>query len=773
MAVKSFPLIVSAAVLCAIAAVPATASGVRGQVLDPARAPIAKARITVTGAENGVIQAVSSDAGGEFSLDIPAGVYTVRVSSDGFDDSIQTVAVKPGDDMPCEFVLALAAAHQTVTVTERAAYQVPAISSGTKTMTPLSDLPQSVTVVTRDLIADQLMMSIGDVVRYVPGVTAIQGENNRDQVVIRGNSSSADFFLDGMRDDVQYYRDLYNVEEVEALKGPDAMIFGRGGGGGVINRVSKTAGFAPLREITLLGGSFGAKRAAADFDQPWNNRMAFRFNGVYENSDSFRDFVSLKRFAMNPTLTFALSDRTRLTFGYEHLRDDRVADRGIPSFHGLPVDVPVSNFFGEPRDSHTGARVNLGTASIEHQAGRLNIRNRTLIGDYDRGYQNFVPGAVTADGTEFALSAYNNATRRRNGINQTDVTGSFSTGFIRHTVLAGVEFSRQLTDNFRNTGYFNNGATNILVALQNFVTGSPVTFRQSGTDANNHLETNVGAAYVQDQVDLGHRVQVIAGFRFDHFDLRYHDNRSALNLRRVDNMPSPRTGIVFKPRDRVSIYGSYGVSHLPSAGDQFSSLTTITVQVKPEEFTNYEAGVKWDVTRTLALTTAVFRLDRTNTRATDPNDPTRIVQTGSQRTKGFEAGWNGNITHTWRVAGGYSWQDAFITSTTMAAIRGAKVGQTPHHTMSFWNHYQLMPRLGAGLGILHRADMFAAIDNTVVLPAYTRADAAVYYSLTERVRLQANVENLSGVRYYLNADSNTNISPGSPRAVRLGLVARF
>jgi catecholate siderophore receptor len=246
-----------------------------------------------------------------------------------------------------------------------------------------------------------------------------------------------------------------------------------------------------------------------------------------------------------------------------------------------------------------------------------------------------------------------------------------------------------------------------------------------------------------------------------------------MDLRRIDNMGSPRAGIVFKPRDRVSLYGSYGVSHLPSSGDQFSSLTTITVQVKPEQFTNYEAGVKWDVRRNFALTTAAFRLDRTNTRATDPNDPTRIVQTGSQRTNGFEIGWNGNVTRAWRVAGGYAWQDAFITSATAAALRGAKVGQTPHNTLSLWNHYQVLRKLGAGLGILHRADMFAAVDNTVVLPAYTRADAAVFYTLTERIRLQANVENLFDRKYYLNADGNTNISPGFPRAVRVGLMARF
>jgi catecholate siderophore receptor len=278
---------------------------------------------------------------------------------------------------------------------------------------------------------------------------------------------------------------------------------------------------------------------------------------------------------------------------------------------------------------------------------------------------------------------------------------------------------------------------------------------------------------LQDQVELSSRFQLIAGVRFDHFDLRYRNHRNAENLRRTDNISSPRAGLVFKPASSVSLYTSYSISFLPSAGDQFSSLTTVTQQVKPEKFTNYEAGAKWDVSRRLALTAAVYRLDRTNTRSVDPNDPARIVQTGSQETKGLEFGWNGSVTRAWRVAGGYAYQDAFVTSATVSARAGAAVAQVPRHTFSFWNRYQFGPRVGIGLGIVSRTDMFAAIDNSVVLPGYIRADGAVFYSVTERIRLQANFENLLDRRYILNADGNNNISPGSPRALRIGMTARF
>jgi len=472
-------------------------------------------------------------------------------------------------------------------------------------------------------------------------------------------------------------------------------------------------------------------------------------------------------------MTLAPSQQTKITLGYEYFRDLRVADRGIPSFQGLPADTPIATYFGNPDDSHVHALVNLGSVTLEHGVGRLTIRNHSLIGDYDRGYQNFVPGAVTADETQVSLSAYNNATWRRNLFNQTDFTYTAFTGRIKHTLLAGAEIGRQLTENFRNTGYFNNTSTSILVPIANPTIDTPVTFRQSATDANNHLKANLAATYVQDQVELSPHVQVIGGLRFDYFDLQYHDNRANADLRRIDNLVSPRAGIIFKPLALFSIYGSYSVSYLPSSGDQFSSLTTITQQVKPEKFNNYEMGVKWDIRRELSLTAAVYRLDRTNTRATDPNDPTRIVQTGRQRTNGFELGWTGNITRAWKIAGGYAYQNALVTSSTTAAVAGAQVAQVPHHTFSLWNNYQAISRLGVGLGIVHRADMFAAIDDTVRLPGYTEADVAVYVSLSEKMRLQANLENLFDARYYINADSNTNISPGSPRAVRLALVARF
>jgi catecholate siderophore receptor len=763
----------------ALATPPAQAQGnpqdlaIRGIVVDAMRGAIVGARVEASSPSRPTPASTVTDQTGGFTLRVPSGQYDLLISADGFTVLQQTVTAASVTAKPAEYMLQVPGVRESVTVTAGGGYQAPSIRSATKTPTPLVDVPQSVTVVTSELIKDQMMMSVGDVLRYVPGVTVHQGENNRDQIIVRGNSSSADFFVDGVRDDVQYYRDLYNLERIEALKGPNAMIFGRGGAGGVVNRVSKVAGFEASREIAFQGGMFGNRRMTAGFNQRLSDTVALRFDGMFEDSNSFRDYVSLERGGVTPTATILVSPNTSITLRYEYLKDTRTADRGITSFRGQPADVGRRTFYGNPDLSDVRADVNVASGAIEHRAGRFTIRNQTSIGNYDRGYQNFVPGAATADGTQVALTAYNNATDRTNVFNQTDLTSIVPTGPVRHTLLVGAEVGRQLTDNFRNTGFFNNTATSILVPFNNPTIFAPVTFRQNATDADNHLTTNLAAVYAQDQVALSQHLQVVGGLRFDRFDLTYHNNRNGDTLNRPDNLVSPRAGIVYKPIAPVSIYSSYSISYLPSSGDQFSSLTVVTEQLKPEQFQNYEVGAKWDARSNLSVTTAAYRLDRTNTRSTDPNDPTRVVQTGSQRTNGYELGINGSVRPRWTVAGGYAYQDAFVTSATAAAAAGAQVGQVPHHTLSLWNNYQVYPRVGAALGILRRSDMFATIDNTVVLPGYTRVDAAGFFSLARQLRLQVNVENLFDKTYYINADSNTNISFGFPRAVRVGLTANF
>jgi len=662
-----------------------------------------------------------------------------------------------------------------VVATRRAGYALSQTATATKTPTPLRDVPQAVSVITRDLIDDLSMQSIADVVRFVPGVTMGQGEGNRDQPTIRGNNTTADFFIDGVRDDAQYFRDLYNVERVEALKGSNAMIFGRGGGGGVLNRVTKEATGSRLRALSLQGGSFDNKRASIDLGDRLSSAVSARFNGVFERSGHFRDGVTLQRYGMNPTVAIAPGAQgTRIILGYEHFAERRTADRGIPSFGGRPVATDVATFFGDPGASPADVRAHVGTVTLTHRmASGLNVRNHSQVGLYDKFYQNVFPGAVNAAGDQVTITAYNNDTQRQNLFNQTDLTVEVRTGPIRHTLLLGAEVGRQATDNLRRTGYFNDVATSVTAPVADPTISVPLTFRPGANDADNRVVNTVGSVYVQDQLALSAHWQLIAGARYERFDLRYHNNRTSTALRRTDGMISPRVGLVFKPMPALSLYASHGVSYLPSAGDQFSSLTDVTKALEPERFTNYEAGAKWDVADRLAITTAAYRLDRTNTRAPDPVDPARTVQTGSQRTTGVELTVNGSITAAWQLVAAYSAQRATITSTTSAAPTGAKVPLVPRNSLSLWNRYQLGRRMGVGLGVVHRADMFAALDDKVTLPGYTDVDGAVYLGLGHGVRAQVNVENLFDITYYNTAHNNNNITPGSRRALRASLATDF
>jgi catecholate siderophore receptor len=764
--------LITVALLALAAPLFAATAPFHGKALDTEGAAVRAARISAyridVASSDPVATAFSNDKG-EFTLALEPGRYVLRIVA-GQSETAEEIAVP--DSAAHDFTLQ-PVLRESITVQPASGYEVHAVTSATKTDTPLINVPQSVTVVTRQLMQDQLMTGIGDVVRYVPGVMLHQGENNRDQIVMRGNSSSADFYVDGVRDDVQYYRDLYNLDRVEALKGPNAMIFGRGGAGGVINRVTKEAGFTPLREVWLQGGAWSERRMTVDLDQPLGDRVAVRLNGILEQSGSFREGVDLKRSGIAPSLTFLAGADTKISLGYEHFHDGRAADRGISSYLGRPADVPIDTYYGNSDDSHVRADVDLATLSVERTLGGVTIRNKSQLGDYDRGYQNYVPGAVSADKSRVTITAYNNATARRNLFNQTDLTWKASTGAIKHTLLAGAEWGRQVTDNFRNTGFFNNTSTAVTVPYATPIVTTPVTFRQSATDADNHLIAGVSALYAQDQIDLGPHLQFVAGARLDRFDLRYRNNRNGDQLHRADQLVSPRAGIVVKPLESLSIYGSASVSFLPGSGDQFSSLTAVTEQLKPERFRNYEMGTKWDAASGLSLTAAIYRLDRTNTRSTDPNDPTRIVQTGSQRTDGYELGASGRITANWSVAGGYAHQRAVVTSATAAAREGARVAQVPTHTASLWNNVDFTPALGVGVGVVARSSMFAAIDDTVVLPGYAELEAAAFYRFTNGMRLQVNVDNLFDRRYYLNADSNTNISPGAPRSVRVAMLTRF
>jgi catecholate siderophore receptor len=676
-------------------------------------------------------------------------------------------------------------------------------SVATKTNTPLVNIPQSITVLTKEYIQDQSFQSVTEATRYVPGVAIHQGEGNRDELVIRGVDSSANFYVNGFRDDVQYFRDLYNAQSVEVLKGPSALIFGRGAGGGLVNRTLKEADGTRVYQATGQVGSWNDKRVTLDAGQAVNENVAVRFNAMYENSDTFRDYGHFERYGINPTITLRPSDDTKIKLSYEFFHDFRLADRGNPS-QGIPggatrfnPTVPfapngnLSTFFGSPIYNAAKVEVQTGMAIIEHDFGNgLTVRNGSIYADYNRGYRNVYPGgtgapaaagggAVTPDQTLVSLNAYQNYTPRENAFNQTDFIYKTATGPVLHTLAFGTEFGRQTGLGRRDSGQFplNGGASWVTVNPFNPTYFGPVTFNHIASDANSKYRLNIESGYVQDQIEVFRWLQFLVGARYDNFDLTALDLNTNIRRDRVDDFISPRAAVIVKPIDSMSLYTAWSVSYLPASGDQFSALNPSTLILAPQRFESAEVGAKWNINPRLLFTAAAYQILRANV-------PINVggglsIPGGSQVIHGFETALTGYITPDWQSVFGYAYTDARIAQDLTAPgvnppiVKGNRVQLVPYNQFSWWNKYQINPTWAAALGVIYFSDSFASSDDSVRLPGFVRFDAAVYAKIDEMWRVQLNVENIFNKGYWATADGNNNISPGQPRTVRLTAIARF
>ncbi|HZU50273.1 MAG TPA: TonB-dependent siderophore receptor, partial [Sphingomicrobium sp.] len=634
-------------------------------------------------------------------------------------------------------------------------------------------IPQAITTISSAQVEDQQLRSMGDLLLFVPGASYGAGEGNRDQVVLRGNSSTADFFVDGIRDDVQYFRDFYNVDRVEVLKGPDAMIFGRGGGGGIVNRVLKRPSLSNESHVSSSIDNWGAKRITADVDKRLADSFGLRLDSMFEDSDGFRHYDNLRRYGINPTAALLAGGQTRVDLGFEHFHDERTADRGVPADGNQPLHGYTRAFFGDPRVSYSRATVDIATLTAKHEfTSSLDLRNHTEYGTYRKFYQNVFPNSFDPATSTVALAGYNNRNNRTTLYTQTDLVWRTRSGGFNQTVLFGFDLGSERSRNRHLTASFVQGGT---TPLSQPTISAEVRFAAGASDANNRVSLSYAGIYVQDQVRIGTWFEIIAGARFDALKTKLQDLRlsSGQLFDRRDNLWSPRIGIVLKPRRRLSFYASYSRSYLPQSGDQFSSLTSVTAGLQPERFDNHEVGAKLQLPGGILATIAAYQLDRTNTRATDPTNPALLVLTGAQRSHGVEVGLERSVTARWLVSMGYALQNATIVSATTSAPAGRAVPLVPRQSFSMWNRYALSRRTGVGMGLITRSKSYATISNAVKLPGYVRVDAALSYKLASSVDVQVNVENLFGVHYFPTASADNNIIPGALRTVKATLAFKY
>jgi len=655
-----------------------------------------------------------------------------------------------------------------------------------KTPTPIINVPQSLTIISDDQIKNQAFTNIGDITRYTPGLTTSQGEGHRDAIIIRGQQTTADFFQDGVRDDVQYFRPLYNVAQVEILRGSNALLFGRGGTGGIVNRVTKSPEIGEIfTGLTASIDTFGAYSAAVDSNFTASDSVGFRLNAFYESLNNHRDFYEGSRFAINPTGRFDLSPQTSLDVSYEYLDDDRTVDRGVPSQNvdGGP-DVPLegfdNTFFGSPDQNFTTLQAHIIRARAQHDfSDSFKGSFAAQYADYDKLYQNlFASEEVTVTNGSFEqveLDGYRDTTDRQNLFLQANLVGEFKTGSLGHTVLLGAEYGDQDTANTRIDNIF--AATAAEAADdQRFIDFSdPLiipSFSFTNPARNRVSKVQTVSFYAQDQIDLTDQFKVILGARFDSFNIDVNDIQNSAQFSRTDEEITPRFGVIYKPAENVSLYGSYSETFLPRSGDQFLTLNLTDAQTDPQSFENLEAGLKWDIRPDLSLTAAIFELDRASFLTQEIDNQDLSVAVEGSKTKGFELQLSGKLTEDWSINTGYTYLDGEVRFED-SALDGNRTRQTPKNTFSLWNNYRLTDHIGIGGGATYQGSYFVREDNSVEVPDYVRFDASAYYDVSDDLRLQVNIENVFDTDYFPDAHSNDNISTGKPLNVRFTVSGQF
>ncbi len=640
-----------------------------------------------------------------------------------------------------------------------------------KAPTPIIDVPQSLSIISAEQITEQGITSVGDIIEYTPGANTSQGEGHRDSVVFRGVRSTADFYLDGNRDDVQYFRGLYNLEQVEILRGPNALLFGRGGTGGVLNRVTKKATIGEnFTGYKATANTFGGVGIELDHNFLAGEKAAVRINFGYESLENHRDFFDGERIGFNPTARFELSDATTLDLSYEYADHERFIDRGIPNLDGAPIEAFEDITFADPDFNETTLEAHILRAALTHRFSD-NVKGNfsAFYGDYDKVYANLFPTDFDASNNAVELDGYLDETDRQNFVLSANVVSEFFTGIVGHTLVFGGEYIDTSSDQFRFNAVFDttnddneffsvsrplsfSNGTGINAA------GDPTTVSFTDLNDDTRVGLQVASIYVQDQIALSEKLDIVLGARFDSFDIDVLNVPADDFRTRRDDEVSPRLGIIYKPVENVSIYGSFSESFLPRSGEQFANINGDNDDLDPNTFSNLEFGVKWDFASGLSLAAAIFENEQSSPQV-DDNDAGAFVIVDSE-ISGFEIQLSGQVTDYWSLTAGYGNLDG--EQVNQSGPTGLTPRELPEDNFSIWNSFQLSSSFGLGLGLTYQGESFSDNGNSTTLPDYTRIDASAYYDVSEKLRLQVNIENLTDELYFPNSHTANNITVGAP-----------
>ena len=645
-----------------------------------------------------------------------------------------------------------------------------------KTPVAVLNVPQTVSIITDEDIRKQGFRQIGDIIRYTPGVNTSQGEGHRDSIVFRGNRSTADFFQDGVRDDVQYYRSLYNVEQVEILRGPNALLFGRGGTGGALNRVTKKAVIGDTFGAIDFGlDDFGANDIALDYNATSSLNSAFRLMIHSDVLENHRDFYYGDRLGINPTIAIQVSDRTTLDLSYEYADHERYIDRGIPTENGKPVERFSKITFG---DSTLGNLTSL-EADIFRAILSTNFSNTTkgnlaiVSSKFKKIYQNYYASGYTAGESVVTIDGYNDPTERENTILSANLINELEIGSITHTLLFGLEMIDTINKNKRYDAYWSTNKSDKEI----FKITRPMSFlvNSAGIATNNDFtadlnsqtqsDIEVTSIFFQDQIDVTKKLKLLIGGRHDVFDITVKDLKNDSAQSRVDKEFSPRAGIIYKPIDNVSLYYSYSESFLPRSGEQFKSLSATSATLDPDIFESSEIGIKMEVSDHLSFTAAYF--DSTQLRAARDSISGETSEIIGLQVNGLEFEVKGEINNRMSIVFGY-------TSLDGKTSKGGEPREIPDHTLSLFTTYKVSEKFGWGLGFIQQGESNIVNDKSdLFLPEFTRVDLGAYYQITDGLNIQLNIENLTDELYFPHSHSTHQVSVGEPLSVRVSARKTF
>jgi catecholate siderophore receptor len=745
---------------------------------------------------------IVADASGSFRIDLPGGTYRVSAVETGYQQVEQPLELHAGTQTRLTLTLNIQNNVESVTVTASDGYATTVQTTASRVPIRVLDLPQSTYTVTHQLLEDRGADSVKDALAGVPGVQPTLGEGRRDSFDIRGFSSQTDQYIDGVRDDAQYFRDLSNTEQLDVVEGPAAVLYGRGSSGGLVNRITKKPTMEGVEGYaSVTGGSYGERRVEADASDSWlHNTVGGRLTGAGEYTGSQRHYYYMNRYAFAPTLRWRPSDRTDMYAQVERLRDERLPDRGVAAVSGPQGVVPIGNYYGyilgtptvtAPHDfihegatdetfdlrhdfadgwhvheifRHAGNIVDWSTIYLNQLnsdgviiAGQSSTRAHR-VAEVLAGINSDAVSEAAADNPVIYRGQYNAKTFQRNIFDQLEAYRSDHFAGMGHLLLLGGEYGRQTLDRLQFTG------TAPSITLYNPVPDLAPSLNTTPS-LNNRFFAQTAAFYVQDLIQLAPQWKLMAGARFDNYKQTL-DQRlvNSPDLGRVDNKWSPRVGLLYQPRSWSTVYVSYSRNFDPSG--ESLSLASNNADLAPERTQNYEGGAKVSsFGDKLVSTLAVYDLDRDNIKTTNPVNPSQLILAGEQRTLGTSLSFQGSLTQRWMVYGGYAYQDAVVVKSNASfngvPFQGKRPYDVPLHSGSIWSTYRLANGWGAGGGVYFNTDSFAYTDNLVELPGYTRLDATVFYH-RRHAEIDAHLSNLTNTRYYDSSHSDLELFPGAP-----------